>query len=194
MKILNITNIISGIISSLLSNLIWTYFTSKFNNIPFDLNTYLMLLQQYWYVWLLIFISTIIIKVQRSRMSYNPIIYQSIPSFKIVGFSYIEYYGFLWQINVQDKGFTYDSPLFNYNITGPFCPEYKNEICLTPLKMKNYYLFSYLNCVNCNKSYILFKSKNSIIKDMQLKLHPQIIKNNIITAEEFMKFLKSYEF
>ena len=187
-----VLSVFSGVVSSFIYSIILVFFGFLSNGNDVSINSFLKILINNWFVLLLIFLVIAGIIYQRFRMIEKCYIQEYQSDFPVVERKSICSSNLVWRVIIQDNNHAINSPYFTYNLIGPFCSNmFEDDVCLTPLKIKNRFLFYELKCPSCNKRYFKFKSLTCYKKDIELKIYPYLIKNKISTSEHFIKFIKN---
>lgn len=186
-----VLSVFSGVVSSFIYSIILVFFGFLSNGNDVSINSFLKILINNWFVLLLIFLVIAGIIYQRFRMIEKCYIQEYQSDFPVVERKSICSSNLVWRVIIQDNNHAINSPYFTYNLIGPFCSNmFEDDVCLTPLKIKNRFLFYELKCPTCNKRYFKFKNLTCYKKDIELKIHPYLIKNKISTSEQFIEFIK----
>lgn len=182
-------SIFSGLISSFIYGLIIS------GNSNLNIYSFSIVLINNWFFLLIIFVimTALVFQILRIFKRCNVTRYQEI--LPLVAIDFIHAYNLIWQVTIQDNYITNNLPNFTYNLSGPFCPKvWGDDICLTPLIIKNRLFYYTLICPNCNARYFKFKNLDCYKKEIQLKIQPHLIKNKISTSEAFIEFIKNNKY
>lgn len=186
-----VLSVFSGVVSSCIYGIILVLWGFVSNRNELSMDSFLMVIINNWFVLLIIFIVIFVIIFQRLRMIEKCEVYRYQEILPFVGIKFICSSNLAWQVTIQDNFVSNREPYFTYNLSDPFCSNiFRDDICLTPLKIKNRFLFYELKCPTCNKRYFKFKNLTCYKKDIELKIHPYLIKNKISTSEQFIEFIK----
>lgn len=190
-----VLSVLGGIISSFIYSIILVFFGVINNSNDLSITSFLMVLIKNWLVLLVIFVVMALIIFQRLRIIKSCNVNKFQKPMPFVAIDFIRAYDLIWQVNIQDNFISQTLPNFTYNLNGPFCSNiFDEDICLTPLKIKNRFLFYELKCPTCNKRYFKFKNLNCYKKDIELKIYPYLIKNKISSSEQFIEFIKNNKY
>ena len=113
-----------------------------------------MVLIKNWFVLLIIFVVMALVIFQRFRIIEWCNVNRFQRRLPFVAIDFICAYDLMWQVNIQDNFISQNLFNFTYNLNGPFCSNiFEEDICLTPLKIKNRFLFYELKCPTCGYTF-----------------------------------------
>lgn len=193
----SIWNIIKSLIIDFISGLLINYIYNGFDFSKFDLNSFSLIFKEFWFVFVIIFVlSLIYFKVhEKPRFLY-------IPHSKAEYFDegYIIHNNIIWKIVVEDINPLYDfeNPFtYHYYISKPLCLNcaLKENPSLVKLE-RNDLLFFYLEkCYKCNNKKIRFKSFNKERYGLQILIDGEIEASpkKIYTANDLVNLLKNIQ-
>lgn len=187
-----VLSVFGGIISSCIYSIILVFLGVINNSNDLSITSFSMVLIKNWFVLLIIFVVMALIIFQRFRIIEWCNVNRFQRRLPFVAIDFICAYDLMWQVNIQDNFISQNLFNFTYNLNGPFCSNiFEEDICLTPLKIKNRFLFYELKCPTCNKRYFKFKNIDCYKKDIELKIYPYLIKNKISSSEQFIEFINN---